>query len=226
MDSDLSFIRTQYTRIILVEHDSTMGEWAVGVKEKGTVGERKLEGGVGGVLRTVGAPVRTAGFVRMMWFVRVVRLVGVIRFVWMVRFVGMTRFVGVTRLVRMIRLMWVVRPLWMIRFAGMIRVVRRLRVTRMMRGPGFLRGVGFAVRSLPARVLNLLGLGPLSELVAFQFLVGIKSSLQYLLAFHALSNVERSVPIRNPRGSRWGSHRSRQSRGFEWQAAGGLRDGT
>ena len=171
VDSDLSFVRTQYTRIILVEHDSTMGEWAVGVKEKGTVGERKLESGVGGVLRTVGAPVRTAGFVRMMWFVRVVRLVGVIRFV------GMTRFVGVTRLARMVRLMWVVRPLWMIRFAGMIRVVRRLRVTRMMRGPGFLRGVGFAVRSLPARVLNLLGLGPLSELVAFQLLVGIKSSL-------------------------------------------------
>jgi hypothetical protein len=141
-----------------------VGKWTVGIKEKGTFGERKLESGVGGVLWTVRAPVRTAGPVRMM------RLVGVIRFV---RMIGLMRVTRLMRMIRMIRLVWVI---WV------IRMLRRLRFTGMMRGLGFLWRMRLAVMSLPAVMLDLLRLRPLDEVVAFQFLVRIESDLQLLSA--------------------------------------------
>jgi hypothetical protein len=147
VDNDFNFIRIQRIRIILIELDSTIGKWTMGVEEKIAIRERKLEGGVRGVLWSV------RGSVRMM------------------RFVGMARFVGVTGLVGMSRFVGMIRLIWMI---GTVRRIRFVWMVRMMRRPGFIGVMGFAM--MLARVLDLLRLGPIGILITFQVLVGIKSS--------------------------------------------------
>jgi hypothetical protein len=157
--SDFNFVSIQRIGIVLIEPDSTVRKWTMGVEEKGAIGERKLESGVGGVLWSIRTPV------------------GTMRFVGMTRLMGVTGLMGMTRFMRMIRLVWMV---WLVRrigLVGMFRIMGRL---------WFLGIVGFAVAvvmPLLATMPNLLGLGPLSVLITFQALVGIESSLCRLSVF-------------------------------------------
>jgi hypothetical protein len=192
VDSDFNLVRVQRVGIILIELDPAIGERTMGVEEKRTVGEWKLESGVGSVLWTGAAP--AAWLVRMMRFVGMVWFVGVIRFMRVIRLVGMIGFVGVTR-----------GAVWMTRLLRMFRLVRMFMTTRRLRAIG---RRGFAVGSLPAMMLNLLRFRPFSVLGAFELRFGIETSLECLLAFRVSGKTE-SAPIRNPRGRRRGFHRGR-----------------
>lgn len=134
----------------------------MGVEEESAIGERKLESGVGRVLWSMRAPVRKVWSVGMM------------------RPVGMTRFVGMARFVWMTRLLWVIEPTRRIRLGGMVRMTRRL---------WFIGAMGTAVVSPPARMLDLLRLGPSSVFVALKVLVGIEGSLYHLSVFQVLGKV-------------------------------------
>lgn len=155
-DGNFNFVRAQRIRIVLMELDSAEGKWTMGVEEKSAIGEWKLESGVRGVLWSMRA------LVGMMGLVGMTRPVGP---------VGVTRLVGGTRFVWMIGFM---------RRIGMVRVMGRLGLI------GRVGWFGVTVMTFPAMMPYLLRFGPFSELVAFQFLVGIESGLYRLSALQVV----------------------------------------
>ena len=179
-----------------MELNSTEGEWTVGVEEKGAIGKRKLESGIGGVLWTMTTPVVRSGFgeVRPVGMTRLMRVIRLMRRTGPVR---MTRFVRMVGLVGVIKLVGSARRMRRLRFT---RMVRRFRSTRGRRMLGSSRVLGV---TMLAWMLNLLWLGPLSVNIAFKFLVGIKLGLSFLSALSSCRQNE-NVPIRNHRGQRWG----------------------
>lgn len=176
IDSNFNFVGLQRIGVILMEFDSAIGEWSMGVEEKSAIGKRELKGGFRSVLwttRTTTWPVWVAGFVGMMRlvgvirFVRMLRLMGVVGLVRVVWLMGVTRLVGMTWFVGMIGLMGMVWFVGMIGFVGMVRVVGMLGTT----------GPTVAVMMSLARMFNLLWLRPLCVLVAFQLFIGIETGL-------------------------------------------------
>ena len=199
VDSDLNFVRLERIGIILIELDSAVGEWTLGVEEKRAIGKRKLKGDIGSILwtsRRTTRPVWVARSVGMMWpmgvarSVRMIRPMGMIRPVGMIRSVGMLGIVGVVGVIGFTGMVWVIRSggkfrvvrsggmarwMRMVGLAGMVRVVGRL-------GPiGATGAVAVAVRAMR---FDLHRLRPVSMFVAFQFLVRIKTSLKFPSTFH------------------------------------------
>ena len=169
VDSNFNFVRLQRIGIILVEPDSAVGEWTMGVEEERAIRERKLEGGIRSVFWTMGAttrPVWVVGFVGMVGFVRVVGFVGVVGLVRMVGFVGvigpirMVGSVGVAGLVRVVRLMRVV---------GLVGMVGRRRGRRRRRRRRGMVGRFGSTRATMAvtRIFDLHRFRPMSVRVAF-----------------------------------------------------------
>lgn len=194
IDSNFNFVGFQRIGIILVELDSAIGKWTMGIEEKRAIGKWKLESGIGSVLwatRTTTRPMWEVGSVGMMWFMGMIRLVGMMRPMRMIRLMGMVGFVGMAGLVRMIGLVGMVGLTGVVGLARMAWLIGMLlwfvRVIRTVGGLGLIGtgGLAMAVRVPLARTFNLLRLGPLCVRVAFQFLIGIKASLQSLSAFRA-----------------------------------------
>ena len=173
----------------------------MGVEEKRAIGKRQLESSIGSILGTTRAttrPVWVVGSVGMTRLMRMVRPVGVarlMRMVWLVGvvwFMGMAWLVGMTWLVEMTWLVGVTWFVWVVWLAGMIRMVGRP-------GPIGATGLAMAVRVTgPAMMFDFLWLRPISMLVALQFLVGIKTSLEFLSAFYVCWAEVEGIPIRNP----------------------------
>lgn len=177
-DGDFDFVRAQRIRVILVKFDPAVGKRTVRIEEEGAIGKRKLESGIGSVLRPAGTttrPVWVMGFVgmmRLMRMVRLVRVVGLVGVAWpigviwpvrMVRFAGKVIFSG-----RFMRMTWFAR---MIGLGGMV---------RMVRGLGPIRAMGRPAVAVRARRFDLLRLGPIGILVALKFLVGTETNLKSL----------------------------------------------
>lgn len=162
----------------------------MGVEEKGALGKRELESGLGSVLRTAGTMTWPVWVMRLMRMARLVRVVGLVGVVWpmgVVRLVGVIWSVG---MVRSIRVVWPGRMARPVTFRGrsmrmtwLARMIRLMGMVRMVRGfgpVGVMRRLAMAVM---ARAFDLLRLGPIHVFVALQLLVGTKTNLQSLSAF-------------------------------------------